>query len=226
MARTSIATDAFTYSNGVLESVAGGNWTNLRPSTNDVSVSSNAVVNSGFSTISNYRWDGTGSFTADQYAKITLTTINWTSTPNVKLGVSVRFASDTDANRDGYYAYIQDESGTVHTKIDKVVNGTATNLSDATGDGFANGDTIELEAEGTTLRVFKNGVELRSVSDSDIGGSSSHKPGLSMSDTAALSVMDSWEGGNITGSSGTAALLTSASTAANGTTGVNSIVPL
>jgi hypothetical protein len=225
MARTSIATDAFTYSNGELAAVAGGNWTNLRPSSNEIFISSNRVVG-GYSNTGNYRWDGSGSFTADQYAKITLTTIDWTSNPDVRLGVGVRYSSDTDANRDGYYAYIQYESSAEHTKIDKVVNGSATNLSNVTGDGFVNGDTIELEAEGTTLRVFKNGVELRNVTDSDIGGSSSHKPGLILSDILGVSIMDSWEGGNITGSSGTAALLTSASTAANGTTGVNSIVPL
>jgi hypothetical protein len=72
-----------------------------------------------------------------------------------------------------------------------------------TGDGFVTGDTIELEAVAGDLLIYKTGVLLRTIPDSAIAGSSSHKPGVVFSDPGGVAALDDWEGGNITGAGGT-----------------------
>jgi hypothetical protein len=140
------------------------------------------------------RWTGSGTWTADQYSKITISDLSGGST---FIGVIVRASADIDGNRDNYAAWVNENTGNALTEIYKTVNGTETQLSSVSGDGWANGDIIEIEAEGTTIRVFRNGGLLRSVTDSAIAGSSSDRAGIIA--TAGPSG-DNWEGGTLTDS--------------------------
>jgi hypothetical protein len=219
MARTLVASDAFTYSDGALDSVSGGNWTSLNPASATPSVTSNKF-STPHALKATARWTGSGTWTADQYAKMTVSGLTGGST---FIGVIVRASADTDSNRDHYSAWINENGGTALTEIYKTVNGTETSLSSVSGDGWTNGDIIEIEAESTTIRVFRNGGLLRSITDSSIAGSSSDRAGV-IANAGPLG--DDWEGGTITGSSGSADLSGSASTGAQGAYALNLAVPL
>lgn len=194
MARVQVASDSFTYADGTLSSVSA-NWADLNPFTGTAAVVSGAV-NHAFASPTPTRWIGAGSWTADQYAKIAITA-GFGNLAGQKSGVIVRASADVDGARDYYAAYVEEDGGGgLWTNIEKTVNGVVTSLSRVSGDGWAAGDTIELEAEGTTLRVFRNGVLLRSVTDSSIAGATTDRAGVIGQDDFFRS--DNWEGGNIT----------------------------
>jgi hypothetical protein len=193
MARTLVASETFTYSDGALASVSGGNWTSLNPSLATPRVTSNKF-DTEHSNRAVARWTGAGTWLANQYAKITLSGL---TSGNAVIGVIVRASADIDGNRDYYSAWVNENAGAFLTEIYKTVNGTETQLSSVSGDGWANGDIIEIEAEGTTIRVFRNGGLLRSVTDSDIAGSSSDRAGVI---AIAGPLGDDWEGGTLTDS--------------------------
>jgi hypothetical protein len=195
MARTSIATDNFNRAS--LDS----DWAQL-----NTVVSGNVQIDSSIRIQGQYnaqptdqqptaRWVGAGSFTDDQYSQIKLLNpLDWASS-TVRAGVIVRASADTGAGRDYYEAYIAQDSGTTPTTyLAKWVNGTRTGLYSAAQTWAAN-DTISLEAEGTTLRVCRNGTPLGgswTVTDSSI---STGLPGVTIAGVGALG--DDWEGGNM-----------------------------
>jgi len=188
MPRSQIASDNFNYSDGDLQTVSGAVWTQLNPSAATLDVTGGAVT-CIYSGLGACRWTGAGTWTADQYAKATITG----PAAFARQGVIVRASAATDFARSFYYAYVDAGSATV---VGKYVDGTSSELSNVSGDGWVTGNTIELEAQGATLRVFRNGALLRSVSDTSLPGSSSDRPGIIMSADSAR--LDDWEGGSVT----------------------------
>ncbi len=224
MSRTLVKSDAFTYSNGALATVSSGDWTSINSGSATLNCSGNKAVSAHV----NYaigRWEGgstgAGTWTADQYAKAAITR---SANSGNRAGVIVRCSADTNANRDYYAAYVMENAGSADTFIIKTVNGTNTTLSNVSGDGWADGDTIEIEAEGTTIRVFRNGVELRNVTDSSISGASTDRAGILIYGTAMA--VDDWEGGTISTATGTEALTGSASTGGQTAPSITFEVPL
>jgi hypothetical protein len=194
MAREQVgSTETFTYSDGALATVSSGAWTSLNPTSATPSVETGKFY-SPHSAHAVARIEA-GTWATDQYAKITISSLGAAS---AWMGVVVRASADVDGNRDYYFAVVEEGAGPHRTVIGKVVNGSITELSSNTGDSWANGESIELEAEGTTLTVFKNGVALRNVTDSDISGSSSHRAGVIA--IAGNIRGDDWEGGHLTAS--------------------------
>lgn len=194
MARTSIATDNFNRAS------LGSDWTQLNTgAAGDVLLDSSIQIKGQYATQptdqqGTARWVGAGSFTDDQYSQVKLVNpLDWNGATH-RAGVIVRASADTGANRDYYEAYIAQDSGTTPTTyLAKWVNGTRTGLYSAAQTWAAN-DTISLEAEGTTLRVCRNGTPLGgswTVTDSSI---STGLPGVTM---AGLTLADDWEGGNM-----------------------------
>lgn len=196
MPRSSVASDAFTYSDGRLSSVSNNNWADVNGGVSYASVASNKV-RATFGTMAPTRWNGTGTFAADQYVKATISGLN-SSTGNC--GVLARVSADTGANRDYYYAVVdcQANYSNIKTVVGKFVDGTETVFESVLSDGWVDGDTIALECEGTTLRVYRNDVLLRSYTDSSIAGSSSHKGGLTIGDSTNSMRIDDWEAGVLT----------------------------
>ena len=202
MARTQIATDDFNRADGNI----GSNWTYIfdiawTGAGSTISVLSNkarALSEGSHSQIE--VWAGAGSFTTDQYSKATVSGLAQNGDP-YRAGVVARCSTDTDANRD-YYAYWIKDTGASSktTELFKVVNGTTTVL-DTRSTTWANGDTVEIECEGTTIRGLKNGVEVVSVTDSEL---SAGKPGIAIGGTSSGPFLDDWEGGILSASGGSA----------------------
>jgi hypothetical protein len=206
--RTQIASDTFTYSNGSLASVSGGNWTQLKGTGDGTSlqVVSNQITPSHFfGAEKTYRWTGTGTFTADQYASLALGTL---TNSGGQIGVICRPTTDTEANRDYYYAYYLDQSPNAAV-YGKLINGTLTQFFSGTGIAWVSGDRISLEVEGTsppTLRVCRNEVPLGgSFTTTDTVGTAltgSLGGGLWGTGDSNVPTGDNWTAGNLTAAAG------------------------
>lgn len=201
MARTLIASDDFNRAGPGL----GSNWAQLSSGRGDVVINSSTKVTGQFGVLSNdhsaARWVGSGTFTDDQYASVKVQSLTSFAGTNDRVGVIVRASADTDANRDYYLATADADSATsTHlVRLSKWVNGTFTQIHSGNAT-LAENDRLELEAEGTTIRVCINGTAIGgsfTVTDSDI---STGKPGVATAGNASC-FGDDWEGGNLSSGS-------------------------
>lgn len=136
--------------------------------------------------------------------------------------ISVRVRCQSGAR--SYYAGGMENFnlGTQKYRIWKVVAGTFTNLLEHGTDDFATAKTIKLDATGTTLTLYVDGVQTLQTTDSDLSGGT---PGLGVYVGTANDAWDDWEGtGEATGV--TEALSGSAVTSNAGTTTPGISVPL
>lgn len=197
MPRTSIATDNFNRAGPAL----GSDWASLNDNWGSPQITASTLVYGGVSQTDNNRqvarWVGAGTFTNDQYSSLVISSLAF-NTGSFAHGVVVRASADVNANRDFYQACVEEDSSGPNytTRLAKFVNGTYTLLHSASV-AWTVGDRIELEVEGTTLRVCKNGTPLGgsfTQTDSDL---STGNPGIAVSGDATVT-SDDWEGGNIT----------------------------
>jgi len=201
MARTLIASDDFNRAGPSL----GSNWANLNTlSRGDVLINSSTRAAGEYSGSAGEfpaaRWVGAGTFTDDQYSSITMLNCIGAGSSAYIIGVIVRASADTYTARDYYEASVQvDPANPLTTTLKKWVNGTATVLHSATVT-WANNDVLSLEAEGTTLRVCKNGTPLGGSFTQTDSSLTTGKPGITL---AASIYGDDWEGGNVSAASTT-----------------------
>jgi hypothetical protein len=194
MARSSVATDDFNRTDE--DPLSGsGNWADLNFNNSRVALVSNKIQGT-HAAHAIARWVGTGTFTDDQYSSLVVATIGGFTQSEV--GVIARASGDTNANRD-CYSYRVKDANPPETRLVKVVNGTETELNSSTSVSWSNGDRIEIECEGTTIRGLKNGTSQYSTTDSSL---TTGKPGVHGYNAGTLYSAgvdgDSWEGGNIT----------------------------
>lgn len=193
--RSAVATDNFNRAS------LGSNWTQLNPGTSNLIIGSSTFLYSDAGAASG-RWDGAGSFSADQYAKMTVSGIANLSTA-YWIGVVCRASPDINGIRDMYFYVVYADSATSQTtEIGKYVDGSYSSLTSTTI-AWTAGDTIEIECEGTTIRGYKNGVQQQSTTDSSL---SSGHPGATAAGNSTSVQGDNWEGGNLVSSSGNAAV--------------------
>ena len=210
--RTTVVTDSFN------RAALGSNWLQLDTWHGSVSIYNSTNVYSGQSQqIGDWpaaRYIGTdgseeagqvmtGSFTDDQYSSLVISALAFQSAPYGH-GVIVRASADVDSSntstRDYYAVAVQNSTGgpTYPTVLYKVVNGTATTLHSASVVWAVN-DRLELEVEGSTLRVCKNGTALGGSFTQTDTALTTGKPGVAMAAGGSSSILgDDWEGGNIT----------------------------
>lgn len=180
-----LATDNFNRADA---SDLGSSWTNIGDAS--LSISSNAAAApNGYGTNHVQTYTGV-TCPADHYSQAVIN--NMTAFYH---GVICRAA---DANN--YYAFGVNPNafggaGTTY-RLWKVVAGSPTSLGTGTGTA-ASGDTFYIEAQGTTIKGFANGVEKVSVTDSDLSGGNF---GLVVYSTAAAARFDDWEGGDFAAS--------------------------
>lgn len=146
--QTQIASDPFTYSNGALQTVSGGNWTETGQG-NAWTVSSNALTNTstGGSTTVVYgeKWTGAGTFSPDQYAEVTL---NSSSSTTRFGGVILRATGDT------YYFFV---CASTNCKAGKWNGSSITSIQGAVAHGLTFPLTLHAEITGSTLSFKVNG---------------------------------------------------------------------
>jgi hypothetical protein len=217
MARTAIAPASppytFTGSDGT-QITAGGEWTHVYDtgwSTGPViagnAVGPNALDHSHGQAC---RWNGAGTFSDDQYAKIALNSFGnfgGAASTEYGVGVIVRASADLDAASDYYAAAVYDDAangGNKTVRITKRLNGTLSTLATHTSTAWTNGDTISLEVTTSgadaVLTVFKNDVSISFSHTDSTSPLASGKPGLIVFGDSGGDVPrgDDWEGGDVT----------------------------
>lgn len=217
MPRTSVATDNFNRA-----SLGTSDWTQLNTSASgDVQIDTSTRIKGQYGTQPGgnraaARWVGAGTFADDQYASIRLATNPAAGdSPTNSCGVIVRASSGTGASRNYYEAYVvQSASASVTTVLAKWVSGTQTVIATGTST-WATNDLLSLEAEGTTLRVCRNGTPLGGIYTVTDSSLSTGAPGVTMSSFGVLG--DDFEGGSIAADT-TGPTLTSPTGTATGAT--------
>lgn len=192
MARSLIASDNFN------RAALGADWQNLvSASRGDVITASSTHITGQYAGLGDdhptARWVGAGTFLDNQYASVVLLNVVPGGT-TYRTGVIVRSSADTGAGRDYYEAFVN-LNGTIKTNLVKFVNGTMTVLAESTSPSWAVNDRLDLEVEGTTLRVCKNGTPLGGIFTVTDTSLTTGQPGVSC--TSAMTA-DNWEAGTLT----------------------------
>lgn len=199
MARSPIATSAFTGT----DSNPPIDFTALNAGDGQLTIDTNRVESTtsfGSTDANDSRWTGSGTFTAEQYAKITVTGISNPGGIN-KMGVILRASADTGAGRDLYRVYYL-EDNTSAIVIQKILDGTPTQLDSTNVGTFANGDTVEGEIEEitgtTTIRSYHNGALIATVTDTSSPITATGAPGVCGAVGFGPGLFgDDWEAGNL-----------------------------
>ena len=166
------------------ENPIAGNWTSGPGVASDVQLLNNAAKVVGFAPLNGNGvafWSAR-TWPANQWSEVTVPTVPTTD----DVGPAVRIA----ASEATYYlaAVYWDGRLAIHRSI----NHSFVQLH-TTGPGVVvAGDRVRLEAEGTVLRVFKNGVLMGEAVDDAIAAGA---PGVVLDDMTAT--LDDWAGGTI-----------------------------
>lgn len=163
----------------------GGNWTTVT-SEGAFKIVSNAVQPASLSADSTAYYNAV-TWPNDQYAQVKVT-VNETTAGN-GLGPCVR----ASASANTFYRVVADHAGSGNIELSKFIAGSYTQIWGRTAT-FVNGDTLRLEVQGTTLRVYINGVQVGAdATDSSIA---SGNAGLAYSSNTVSVSGDDWEGGD------------------------------
>lgn len=132
---------------------------------------------------------------ADQYAQVTLVSPDAAGGLGEGYGPAVRITSAASGT---FYRLMGNGSG---YQLWKSITGSFTSVTSGTGTTFANGDVLRLEVQGTTLRMFKNGVQFGG-DQTDASIATGHA-GMAYSSTESSTAgVDNFEGGDLTGGGG------------------------
>jgi hypothetical protein len=129
------------------------------------------------------------SWPANQYSKAKLT-VNSTLGSTRGPGLFVRQQSGADTK----YMLITDHAASNNVTLVRISAGVFTNLTGfPLTQAWTDGDTWELRVVGTTLSVWRNGIQVGpNVTDSSI---TSGSPGIGLSTDVTSAAIDDWEGG-------------------------------
>jgi len=175
----SLATDAF---NRADENPIAGNWTsvaaaNLQLLNNVVRAASPSLGMNGVAFYHALTWP------ADQWSEVTISALPTEMAGGMgDNGPAVRIAS----NAPTYYLAAAFANGSL--ELYRAINNNFTQLLVA--GTVATGDRVRLEVQGATLRVYRNGVLLGSVQDTQIATGSA-----GLGQDGASGTMDDWAGG-------------------------------
>jgi hypothetical protein len=170
------ATDTFTGSNGT--AINASNWTTLLGS---YTIFGNRAL--GQASIDSLAFWAADAFGNDQYAQV-----EYTFSYGYYAGPVVRAAATR-----GYWARVENATTITLYRID---NASSFNLLQTIGSlTVATGDVIKVEAVGTTIRVYQNGIQ-RGSNQTDATHSSGSGGIASYTDAAH---MDNFEAGNVGG---------------------------
>ena len=181
-----MATDAFTGTNGTELPTYSANWSLGNALSSDFVIDTNSLRTPFSRAISLHAYRNDGSFANDQYAEAKIVQVGSASQ---YMGVCVR-SGNGDA-----YAFVVDGINYLMWKL--IGYGGYTQLAFAALAVVA-GDTIRLEASGTTLTAKLNGSTVTTVTDSAL---TSGRPGVAGQGGAAsgtYTLLDDWVGDDLT----------------------------
>lgn len=180
------ATDAFTRADST--SSLGANWTAI---VGTYGVNANRAYPNTSGNESALYWNA-DAFGNDQYAQATLTTL----AGGAWAGVLVRGTAGTN-----YYAYYTDGGSGYFLKY---AGGAYTEYV-ADSQAWSVNDVVRIEAEGTAIRVKRNGSVLHSTTDSGLTSGSAGVAGFG--GYTVGSSLDNWEGGDLGAAAATSLIL-------------------
>jgi len=126
-------------------------------------------------------------FGADQFAEARIYTIadnsDW-------YGLGVRM-NEPSAEPESYHCYIK--YGDTTLQLRKYVAGSESTVGSSVSYTWVDGDLLRIQAEGTTIKVFVNGVEKISETDSDV---SDGQPGIKGYNADNSGIIDQWIAGD------------------------------
>jgi hypothetical protein len=192
MAFNQIQADDFNRANGGL----GANWLGQADGavySNPSIVSNMAYEGNGFP--ADAVWAGAGTFSDDQYSAIIIgNSVATGGTPD-QIGVNVRNNGGTNSGTLRTLYRLRYVAGG-NTILEKVVANAAAVQLDSRSIAWALTDEMLLAAIGTSIKVYKNRVQIYSVTDAAIA---TGKPGIyAQGGTNQGMRADSWSGGDAT----------------------------
>lgn len=189
-----IVTDAFTYSDGALETVSSAVWVrwNTHADAGYLNVLSNKVKFESGTYAGWYVQKDTFS-SSNVYAQITLDTEHALGTD---FALYINCQGQGSNTHDGYKMSIFDNAGTKTVGIRRVLNGANTTLgTDNTAVGFTAGDVFRLTNESGTIKGYKNGTLISGIGAADATYTAA-RVGFVI-DTDTTQRLDTFEGGDI-----------------------------
>jgi hypothetical protein len=179
---TQLGADSFQRANGSLTSP----WVAVTGNPADFRIASDKVTTSDLSADTAYL-NSSATWSSNQYSSVVLSNPT-ASAANHGYGVVVRAQSSSNS----YYRLIGSAAG---FELARWNNGVGTTISTGTGTTFANGDTLTLGVNGTSLTCLKNLVPFVGCggTDSTLTGGS---PGVAYSSTdSSGAALTSWTAG-------------------------------
>lgn len=184
--RTTILTDNFNRADAP---DLGANW-DVYTSFQTPQVVTNTARASTAGNAASSGWSAGPALNNNQYVKVKIA--SWADATSV---VGVQLRGSIGANNNFYLLYARAGSG--NTQLYRVDAGVFTSLAFVANPGWAVNDTVELEAVGTTLTAFRNGVSI-SLSATDATYASG-RAGLHIVSNVSINnnYADDWEAGNV-----------------------------
>ena len=180
-----MATDNFTASNGTELTGYSANWSLGNALSSDFVIDTNALRTPFSRGIALHAYRNDGSFANDQYAEAKIVQVGSASQ---YMGVCVR-AGNGDA-----YAFAVDGINYLMWKL--IGFGGYTELAYAPL-AVSAGDTIRLEASGTTLTAKKNGATVTTVTDSALTSGRPGVAGQGGASSGTYTLLDDWVGDDL-----------------------------
>jgi hypothetical protein len=176
-----IATDDFNRANGT---GLGANWTAV---VDNYDISSNRAVPSPTSSDAVVRYSG-ATWPNDQYSQAKCYTTN-TTAGGAGIGVCARCSASATT----LYRLVADHGSSSNWEIGDFIAGSYNFIANRT-QAWTDGDTIRLEAQGTSLTIKLNGTAVgAAITSSAIA---SGQAGLAYSSIASAPASDDFEGGD------------------------------
>lgn len=175
---TQIASDNFNRADGPI----GANWTTYAAA--GLQIASNLVE--ATTTGRNGAFWNANAFNADQYSEITIAGTAGAIAPTVRCS--------TAGGENGYEAYFSGTFGSAGTMFfQRSVAGAVTNVSNVAAT-ISVGDVVRIQAVGTTITIYKNGVIILTAQDTNL---TSGSPGIFTQSNPITNAQASlWAGGN------------------------------
>lgn len=167
-----IATDTFNRANA---NPVGGNWTTTEAAA--LQIVSNAIEASAGSNTRNGAYYNAVTWPINQYSEMSFSTMASTqaSGPGVRM-------SGSGGTTNGYYALVEGTSGSNTLYFQKIVAGSAANVTSLAGANVVIGDIVRIEVHGINVVINVNGVAKITTTDLSLA---SGKAGLFFYSSAA-----------------------------------------
>lgn len=175
----------------------GALWTSRQGSSpNQYGIVSNRAQPGSFSASDLCTFYNGATFPPDQYAQVAVYGITGTTNTN-GLGPAVRIRTDNIGGGSSFldmYEMCINAAGSNNVSLNRWVAGAFTNIAQRT-QAFSDGDIARLAIQGTTLRMYRNGVQLGAdVTDTSL---TTGAAGMCLVSAMTAGALDSFEAGDV-----------------------------